>query len=147
MTKQAATKSKPQRNAMDLTNFDTDTTLMLHLAGPDGELLEDDKTHEPVAIWIYGKYSKKYETHQRELVNGRVKKRMRGGRMRTPRIEDTEMDGIILMAKVTAKWQNIIVDGPLECNYENARSLYEQFPWVREQVAELIEQGVENLGE
>ena len=49
--------------------------------------------------------------------------------------EDSERDGLELLAACTKSWSGVIVKGKtLECTPDNVIMVYEQFPWIREQV-------------
>jgi len=54
--------------------------------------------------------------------------------------DELDNDSLDLLAACTLGWSGFVVDGSeLECNTENARRLYRQFPWLREQAQQYID--------
>ena len=117
---------------MDLANFDlqaaADKGAELHLENPITEepiFTEDGK---PVKIRVLGADSKEFRAAISDLAEryqGKKKTNMRAA----------EAHAVELLARVTVGWDNIIWEGEtLKFSRENARMLYRERKWVREQV-------------
>jgi len=50
--------------------------------------------------------------------------------------EMLEKEAMETRVALTLDWGNVEADGPLEFNEKNVRYVYEQFPWIAEQVDE-----------
>lgn len=96
-------------------------------------------THEDldIVIRVLGKDSDEFQ----KVTRAQSKKRMarlnkggfRSGAILTP--EEIEQDGIELLAACTLSWSGVVIDGAeVSCNRESALSLYERFPWIKEQI-------------
>jgi len=100
-------------------------------------------TNEDLGLFItvLGKDSDVFQKVSRSQQKKRIEKMNKGGfrNMNVP-IESIEADNIQLLAEATKSWrqgdkQTITVEGKeLACTSENAASLYERFPWIKEQV-------------
>ena len=138
---------------MDLANVDTivaaDEGAELQLRSPvDDAVLRDEKTGEPVTVNLVGSDSKEYMKITHQIQNRRLGKRLgRGSRVKTT-AEEIEADALELLVTSTKTWKHIILDGAeLPCTPDNARKLYQRFPWIREQVDEFIADRTNFLGE
>lgn len=112
--------AKPAR--MPLLHFQTRQPLR----GPDGE---------EGYIELYSSDSDIARRHNRETQRRRLN--MRGRGKLTP--EELEAEGTDLLVALTAGWQLITPDGALldvPFTPENARKVYDQILWIREQVDE-----------
>lgn len=123
---------------MDLSTIDTTATAnegaVLELRGPDDAALYT-ADGSPVTITLLGKDSDVYTREVNANANRFLKQRGKA----TITAEGSKADGIRLLAKCTADWSGIRVDGEdLPCNLENAVKLYNRFAWIKEQVDEFI---------
>jgi hypothetical protein len=91
---------------------------------------DDDK---PITITLAGIDSDIYRKAQRKQLN----KRLQAGRGKAPKLtaEELEEEALDVLAQCTLAWSgNFSVRGQkLECNRANARTLYSEMPWIREQ--------------
>jgi hypothetical protein len=100
-------------------------------------------TGVPIGAFIVlaGVDSKIYQDAQHKIAN----KRMKGAFRRTGiRIqltsEEMEQETIELVARCTLGWRNIEWKGqPLEYSYENAKMVYTELLWLREQCISFME--------
>lgn len=89
-----------------------------------------------IKIRVLGKDSDEF----RRVSNSQNKRRMdrmqRGGfRNPTPSPEELEQNGIELLAACTLGWAGVVLDKkPLPFTKDNAKMLYNRFPWIKEQV-------------
>ena len=87
-----------------------------------------------IRIKLAGIDSKTYREAARKQINKRLKKGLR-----KISVEDTEQEEIELLAACTLDWENVEYEGKeLECNPENVKFVYKEFPWIREQVDAFI---------
>jgi hypothetical protein len=89
-----------------------------------------------ITIKVLGKDSDEFQKVSRVQSKKRMAKLTKGGfRSTQVPLEEIEQDGLELLAVCTKSWSGVVVDGKSpECNKENAISLYERFPWIKEQV-------------
>jgi hypothetical protein len=89
-----------------------------------------------ILITVLGKDSDEFQKISRAQSKKRMAKITKGGfRSQAVPLEEIEQDGLELLAAVTKKWVNVVVDGnDLPFTKENAVALYERFPWIREQL-------------
>lgn len=136
---------------MDLRKLDTKESAakgaILKLKGPDGSILKDEASGEPWTIELLGSDAEDYVKVQKRFSD----KRLRGGIQKVANAplnsDELEAEGIELLVTATKGWENLILDGkPLEYNNANARKLYTDFPFVREQVQEFINDRTNYLG-
>ena len=53
--------------------------------------------------------------------------------------EEFEAETIDILAKCTLSWEKVVLEGKeLPCTYENAKTVYTNFIWLREQVDAFI---------
>ena len=99
-------------------------------------------TGEPIGakITLAGVDSQVYRKAQRALSNKRLKSTFNKGIVsKTPTMEEFEFETIDILAKCTLSWENVIWEGKeLSCNYENAKMLYTNLIWLRDQVDAFI---------
>lgn len=97
-------------------------------------LLDDDK--EPVTIELYGADSDVFRKTIRALGNKALSKNQK---KRT--IEELEESTVKLLARVTVGWSGLKEDGEeLEFSIANAERLYTDYPWIKEQVDEFVQE-------
>jgi hypothetical protein len=83
-------------------------------------------------------YSERARQAERSAIYRRLKAGgRRGGAVLTA--EDLDSDSLETLAACTLGWSGFVLNGQEpECTPENARRLYEQMPWLREQAQEFI---------
>jgi len=128
---------------MDLSQFNTqeksEKGAKLHLAGPDGTLLYDEESKEPVTITLMGADSNLFTSARHQMLTKRLKKQL--GRRNQLHLTAEEMDNetLDILVKCTLSWEHIVVSAARPpCTAENVRNLYRTYPWIREQVDEFI---------
>jgi hypothetical protein len=107
---------------------------VLELKDPAGEpILKDDGS--PVTITLAGTESKKWKK-ARNAVGDRYLKNANPRNSSPVRTMDEALsDQAFQLASVTLAWDGVIVDGQeLPCTHDNAKKIYLQYDWVREQV-------------
>lgn len=96
-------------------------------------LLQADKK-TPIKIKLAGTDSERWRSAQRKRTNARLK-----SRQRSLTAEELESEGLELLVECTLGWQGMVYSGtPLECTPSNVRMVYQERPWVREQVDEFM---------
>ena len=124
----------------DLSTLDTrgasSKAATLKLRNPKtGEDLLDKETGENVTIALLGIESEKSEQLQREV----QRKRLKRGATKKLTPEQIENEGLALLAGLTVSWKHVgRGTEALECTFENAKAIYREFPWIREQVDEFV---------
>lgn len=106
-----------------------------------GSPLRDEATGKPVTIFLLGPDSSVYRQHSRDQQSRRLKEmssnRRRGLTITPQELEDSALD---LIVRCTTGWEHIEWNGEeFPFSPENARQLYMQMPFVREQVEEFIQ--------
>lgn len=119
---------------MDLNSLEvkSDTTVVrLYHPSKNVPLQNDDGSD--MTITIHGKYSKRYREIQQEQQNARLKRAERGGKMKLT-AEEILADRLDLTVGCVDSW-NIQLDGAVpEVNPNTVRSIFQRFPWMREQI-------------
>ena len=122
---------------MDLSNLDTRRAseegawLTLRHPATDRPIL-DESTGAPVRIKLLGKDSKAYQSRAMQLAQRHIGAGL--GRKKVD-LEAMSEEDTELLASATVAWEYIVVDHEsLSCSTSNARTLYERFPWIKEQV-------------
>ena len=131
------TKTKP----IDLASLD------LAAAADKGFELEllHPVTKAPLNTFIslVGKDSAVFRDHVRRTANDRLRKQAmgqrRGKEVEVPTIEKIEADAIELLAACTTGWRNLEYKGvALQFSAVNAKVIYTDLSWIRDQVDEAI---------
>lgn len=122
---------------MDLSQLDTRAG-----AEEGAELvLLHPQTREPtdIVIRLRGEDSEAYQTQVREFQRKKLDQARRTRRV-TATPEEIEAEALELLVVATIGWNDSLTrDGqPYPYTPANARRLYEQFPWIREQVDEFV---------
>lgn len=123
---------------MDLSKLDLEAaadqgaTLQLRHPVTEEVLTQDDGT--PITITVLGSESKKFQRAMDAF------ERSRSGRKQKPMARaERQRAAAAMLAEVTVGWQGIIWDGEeLPCTKENAKMLYFERPFIREQVDEFV---------
>jgi len=116
---------------MDLSKVQIDNSADINITLPDG-------TETDIVITVASQDSEQYRKKTLESRNKRMKDLQRGKKSQLT-AEQLDEGGVDLLVACTIGWQNVEKDGkPLEFNDENVRSLYADFPWIKDQVDEAI---------
>lgn len=117
---------------MDLSTLTTDAAsdgAVLELRHPSGApLLTDDK--KPVTITLLGHDADAVT----ELANEQANRHFRQGLGAKITAEGALANEIELLARATVAWSGIVLAGEaLKCTPDNARRIYRDFPFIRDQ--------------
>lgn len=105
---------------------------VVHLADETGTLMYENL--KPVTITVVGTYSKTYRRVQNE---NRAKALKQRRSQLTPEQIDAKANEAV--AGCIKGWEGFLSDGkPFPFTRENAIALFEQAPWIREQVEEAM---------
>ena len=97
---------------------------------------------QPIIISVLSKDSAASRSAALAITNRRIK-----SRSTTVTAEQLVSENYETLAKMTVSWQGIADEnGPLECTFANAKSLYSQAPDVKEQVENFIAERANFLG-
>lgn len=109
-----------------------------------GEPLMTDDGKAEIGIYLVGRDSKQYREAQRAITNRRLGRK--GGAQLTA--ERLESEANEILAKCTVSWtKGIVFEGAeLDFNYHNAKKLYDNLPWLKEQVDEFVSERSNFLG-
>lgn len=110
---------------------------ILELKDPTGEpILKPDG--KPVTITLAGMESKRFK-RARNSIGDRYLKNAGPTSRAAKTMEEAIGDLAFQLASVTIAWDGVIVDGQeLECTQANAKKVYLQYDWVREQVDSFV---------
>jgi hypothetical protein len=90
----------------------------------------------PVTIRLAGMESAKWRKARNSIYNRSIKT-LKPGQQKTA--EQSIDEDAELLASVTLSWDGISDKGQdLECNFANAKKIYVEYDWLREQVTEFI---------
>ena len=125
-------------NNFDLGNIitaDDSNGEFLHLMNPgNGEPLTNDDGSN-VGIYLLGKDSDAYRLAQRKITNRRLSQK--GNTSITA--ERIEIEANEILANCTVSWTGIVYNGEvLVCDIANAKMIYKDLPWLKEQVDEFV---------
>ncbi|HBG07665.1 MAG: hypothetical protein A2075_09075 [Geobacteraceae bacterium GWC2_58_44] len=135
-----------------------------HYTKPNAEggmeiTLLDPRTNNPLPerITVYGSDSKVCREIQRSQTNHRIEQQAKQKNKKRPitSAEKIEAEGLDLLVGCTKSWRTVILDDQgkesgsrpqielaegewLDCTPENVRRVYDDFPWIKEQVDEEI---------
>lgn len=135
------TPIEPKAKPIDLASLD------LTAAADKGFELEllHPVTKAPLGVFVglVGKDSTVFREHVRRTANDRLRKQAmqqrRGKDVDVPTVEKIEAEAIELLAACTTGWRNLEYRGvSLPFSAVNARVIYTDLPWIREQVDEAI---------
>lgn len=119
---------------MDLNSLEVKSehaTITLFHPTENVALSNDDGT--PMTVTVCGKYSRKYREIQQNQQNARLKRAERGGKMKLSAAEIVA-DRLDLVVGCVESW-HIQLDGEYpDCSPALVRSVFERFPWMREQI-------------
>lgn len=97
-----------------------------------GEMTDENPDGIPVGITTAGSYSTRYRKAEEAIRRRPIKpKQLTGEKFYDEAIEKT--------AACALSWQGFFADGQsVPCNKQNALELYDNFPWVYDQVVEAM---------
>lgn len=116
---------------LDMTKF-ADEGAPLEIVHPATlePLMHDEK---PVTIWLLGQDSTIFRDEIQRRAKSQLNKRQKID------IDKVAGDSADLLAVLTVGWYGIEEGGKaLECTRENAKSIYQKYGWLRQQVDEFI---------
>lgn len=121
---------------LDLSTLDTvkasEDGVLLEVRHPTTGAVLENGSGGPVTLVVAGADSDRAKRAERATVNRRLK--MAGRRSQSMTAEELDADALEILAACTLGWSGFALDGQeLECNVQNAKRLYGQFPWLREQ--------------
>ncbi len=89
-----------------------------------------------ITIYVMGAESTAYRNIIRRQQNRRLKLLSKNRRIELT-LEETEEEALDLLVAVTKRWDGLVWDGKaIECSEENIRMVYQERPWLRQQVDE-----------
>jgi len=96
-----------------------------------------------IFISVLGKDSATFRDHVRRTANDRLRKQAvsqrRGAEVEVPTIEKIEADAIELLVVCTTGWRGLTYKGAeLPFTAANAKMLFTELPWIREQVDQAV---------
>ncbi|MES1987461.1 MAG: hypothetical protein V4440_05420 [Pseudomonadota bacterium] len=125
---------------MQLNKFDTtkkaNAGAFLHLVAPNGaKLYEQDADGKndlakPVGLYLLGLDSKAFQESKHKRANER-----RGEKVTSEMVDEESLQA---GADLAVGWLNLEVDGDSEFSRANVLKIYQQYPWVREQVDNFV---------
>lgn len=131
---------------MDLSNFDTKSIAnegkWLHIMSPAGEPLyaDDFDQEKPMRIKLLGADSDAFQRHAKRMGQSNASKALAS--------KSAESAVYAMLVACTRQIENIILNGDdLEFTPENVRMLYEDYPWITDQVFEFIRDRAQYLGD
>jgi hypothetical protein len=132
---------------LDLSTLDTvkasEDGVPLEVRHPTTGAILENGSGGAVTLVLAGSDSDRAKRAERATINRRLK--MAGRRTSTMTAEELDSDALEILAACTLSWSGFSLDGQeLECNAQNAKRLYGQIPWLREQ-AEAFRQDRSNF--
>jgi hypothetical protein len=121
----------------DLSTLDTvkasDEGSVLQVRHPTTGAVLANGDGRAVEIKLAGTDSERARKAERSALNRRLKMGGRRG-AGTLTAEELDNDALEMLAVCTLAWSGFVMDGQeVECTPENAKRLYRQMPWLREQ--------------
>lgn len=93
----------------------------------------------PIKIKLAGTDSARWIEEEQKYADKRFKQIGKFGKLPEFTSAEIEERGIAMLAAVTLAWENVEWDGkPAPCNEQNARVIYRNLKWLREQVDAFI---------
>jgi hypothetical protein len=119
---------------LDLSNLEIQEGAWLTLLHPTTGLPTDIRIH------LAGIDSQRYRDFERKVSNRRLKQAFRrGGPRHVVTREELDEEAIDLLVACTLGWENMVEAGKeQECTSENAKRIYTEYTWIREQVDAFI---------
>jgi|NOAtaT_7_FD_contig_21_10434865_length_601_multi_5_in_0_out_0_2 hypothetical protein len=116
---------------------------------PKSETIEVILTHpvslEPIckedgtemSITVYAPHSKVYKEALHEQTNRRIQKAQKTKKF-TLTSEDAEQSSLEVLARVTKEWDIVVGGKTPKMDFQTAMDLYREYPWIKEQIEEAI---------
>jgi hypothetical protein len=112
---------------------DGDATFTVEIEKPDGTPLRSSQGVR-VTITIKGPDSDAHRAATRASINKRL-----ANQRRKPTAEQLEQDTLDIFAAITVSWEGLESGGePVPCNRKNARTLYENYAFIKEQIDDAL---------
>lgn len=133
---------------MDLQRYRMEETTRVFLNDPNGDPLIDPETKERLYIDIMGAHTEEVRKRESKIANARVRQRARDNTL----LQDEALDWLHEQAleglvAATVDWGYIGLDKmTLECNEENVRKIYKEFPFILRQVDEAFKKETAYMG-
>lgn len=136
---------------MDLKNLKrTEGVRVLELRNPHtSAVLTQEGTNAPVTISLISADAPEYRALVHKQNNARIKE-MRVARKGLGGItsESTDASNLELLVLATKAWSGIVENGQaLQCTPDVIRYVYTEYPWIREQAEEFVNERANFLGE
>ena len=133
---------------MDLKQYTMRDTTRVNLVDPSGEPLIDPDNGEQLWIEVRGSHTKEVREVENKLINQRFKEQAKQRRMEVEPTEWLEARALDKLVAATVAWSQSIVyeKQSLQCNAENARKIYTEFPFIRRQVDEVMDAETAYMG-
>lgn len=109
----------------------------LHLKDPYTKLPITDGG-KPVILRLAGSDSKQWRACERALTNSRIDAATKAKTYSPARAEQQAEEALDLLAAVTLGWENCSYEGETAFSKELVRRMYDEEPWVAEQVNAFI---------
>jgi hypothetical protein len=128
---------------LDLASLDTtkaaEEGALLEVRHPTTGVVLANGDGRAVTLTLAGMDSARARKAERQATNRRLKQSGRGRSLGVTG-DDLDNDALDLLAACTMAWSGFELDGQqIECSAENARRLYRQFPWLREQAQQFMD--------
>lgn len=132
---------------LDLSTLDTvkasEDGVPLEVRHPTTGAILENGSGGAVTLVLAGSDSDRAKRAERATINRRLK--MAGRRTSTMTAEELDSDALEILASCTLGWSGFSLDGQEpECNAQNAKRIYVEYPWIREQ-AEAFRQDRSNF--
>jgi hypothetical protein len=123
--------------SFDLSSLEVVEGAEMTVMHPVEDIPLDGSDGKPVVFKVVGIDSEQYRAAQRSAQNRRLSKKTRM-KITAEQLEHEVLESIVAC---TVGWSNNFeVDGAaMKFSAENAKTLYQRFPWLREQVQDFIE--------
>lgn len=124
---------------MDLNELkpksDTIKVTLLHPVSFEPILKEDGKE---MTITAYLPFSKVYKQAVHEQANKHIQKLASKNKQVKYTAEDLDAANLELLSKITKEWDIVLEGKTPKCTPDNVSSLYKDFPWIKEQVEDAV---------
>jgi hypothetical protein len=127
---------------MEINMFDLN--LLKPVKADDGAVLqiahpESEEIIEGMTITLLGQDSKVYRKIQLAKQQAALNRISKGKKAVDFDAEKLAEDSIDDLVKLTVAWEGFMLDGvKLDCTPENVRTVYNEWSWIKEQVAEFV---------
>lgn len=125
----------------DLSQLDTKSSAeegsVMEVRHPTTQATLTDDSGAPITIRLAGSDSDRAQRMQRANLNRRLKTGGRRSAMVTA--EELDVERLELLVACTLEWSGVALQGQeIECNAINARRVYSEVPWLREQAEDFV---------